>query len=192
MPASTTPAAPARHHECPASVHYVDDVNIGLRPVTMSNRRDLEKVDPGQEARGWVHSAWYWHQVSLERPEVTFRLIHADESERAVGMVAYGPAYRDEALSVVVPGWYELAHLVIDHRWQRRGIGRLVAESGLTVLAGLPDCARLLVCHHPANVASRALFTQLGFEDSAEVNYDGDPILVADAPAWLRGRVGRR
>ena len=37
-----------------------------LQPVTIAN------IDPGDPARSWVHSNWFWHQQSLDNAAVTF------------------------------------------------------------------------------------------------------------------------
>jgi diamine N-acetyltransferase len=153
-------------------------MNIELRPVTIANRGDLEDIDAGDPQRHWVHSPWYWHQWSLDNPNIIFRLIHSSESETAVGMVAYGPLYEDEALTRAVPSAYELIHLVIDHRFQVKGIGRSVAESVIATLRALPDCQRILIAHHPDNTISRHFFARLGFQASEHANYDGDPMRV--------------
>lgn len=160
-------------------------MRIQLRPVTLANRGDIDDIDPGPQALAWVHVGWYWHQVDLDRPAVEFRLVHVDGIDSAVGMVAHGPAYRDEELTEAIPGRYELTHLVIDHRHHRQGIGTVVARSVLTTLAARPDCEEIMVAHHPDNAPSRALFLGLGCTPSDERNYDGDPVLLAD-PAVFR------
>ncbi|GAA1476406.1 hypothetical protein GCM10009623_08520 [Nocardioides aestuarii] len=157
-------------------------MTLRLEPVTLANREFLDEVDPGAHALSWVHSSWYWHQVSLDRPRVQFRLVH--EGEAVVGMVAWGPAYADEELTELVPGRYELTHLVVDHRHQRRGVGAAVSRAVLRMLAAEPDCREVVVAHHPDNAASRSMFTALGLRPAEERNYDGDPLLVA-APADL-------
>lgn len=161
-------------------------MKLSLRPVELGNREHLDEIDPGPHALGWVHANWYWHQVSLERSDVAFRLVHLDDTPGAVGMVGYGRAYADEALLHPVAGRYELAHLVIDHRHHRRGIGRAVARSVLTMLAAEPDCQEVVVAHHPDNEPSRRLFLALGLRPGDERNYDGDPLLSA-SPADLLG-----
>jgi RimJ/RimL family protein N-acetyltransferase len=151
---------------------------LQLRPVTVSNRSDLEDIDPGDPQRYWVHSNWYWHQQSLDNPSVTFRLIHIAQHEPAVGMVGYGPMYTDEALTNAVPGAYEITHIVIDMKHQRQGLGALVAKSVLDLLLALPDCERVLVAVHPDNAASAALFRSIGFVPVDLKNYDQDPMLI--------------
>ena len=153
---------------------------VQLRPVTMHNRGDLEDIDAGDPQRYWVHSPWYWHQWSLDNPTITFRLVHTDASEVAVGMVAYGPYHQDEALTQAVPGTFELIHLVIDHRTQAKGIGRIVAASVIASLKALPDCQRIVVAHHPENEVAARFFTRLGFLESALRNYDGDPLKLLE------------
>jgi RimJ/RimL family protein N-acetyltransferase len=155
-------------------------MSIQLCPVTIHNRGDLEDIDAGDPARYWVHSPWYWHQWSLDNPHITFKLIHSSDAEQAVGMVAYGPLYEDEALTKPVSGAYELIHLVVDHRAQGKGIGRIAAEAVIAGLRAQPDCERIFIAHHPDNHASSAFFAKLGFTPSSRVNYDGDPMRVLE------------
>lgn len=63
-------------------------MEIQLRRVTLANRGDIDDIEPGSNAVGWVHVGWYWHQVSLDRPGIEFRLVHLTGAEDAVGMVA--------------------------------------------------------------------------------------------------------
>jgi RimJ/RimL family protein N-acetyltransferase len=156
---------------------------VELRPVTLANRGDLDDIDVGEDARFWVHSNWYWHQWSVERPDILFRLIHLEGQAEAVGMVAVGPFYEDEALTRRVPGVYEVIHLAIDHHWQRQGIGVRVARAAVALLAALPDCHEIRVAHHPDNLASRSLFLSLGFAPAEAVNYEGDPLLALQPSA---------
>lgn len=153
-------------------------MHIQLRPVTVKNRGDLEDIDPGDRQRYWVHSNWYWHQQSLDNSNVTFRLIHVVPEEPAVGMVAFGPMYTDEALTKTLSGAYEIMHLVIDVKHQRQGIGARVVTSVPETLLALPDCERVVVAVHPDNTASAALFLTLGFVPADMRNYDQDPMLV--------------
>lgn len=160
-------------------------MNIQLRPVTLVNRGDIDDIEPGPSALTWVHVGWYWHQAALDRPEIQFRLVHLDGADSAVGMVGYGRAYRDEDFTDEAPGRYELAHLVIDYRHHRQGIGRAVSTTVLTALAAQPDCRELMVAHHPDNEPSRQMFLSLGFTPADERNYDGDPVLLAKPSAFL-------
>lgn len=151
--------------------------SLQLRPVTVANRGDLDEIDAGPEERYWVHSNWYWHQQSIDNPNNSFRLIHRDGIGAAVGMVAYGPFYEDEALTKVVGGEYEIIHLVIGKPHQGKGIGREAALSVLSGLLALPDCLRVVVATNPANRASTRFFTSLGFRPTGRKNYDADPLL---------------
>lgn len=155
---------------------YTRAMNIALRPVTISNRGDLDEIHLGEE-RFWLHSNWYWHQQSLERASVQFRLVHLAGEECAVGLVAFGPCFLDETLLQVVPGVYELIHLGIDHRFRGRGIGKRVAQVVIGMLQAEPDCAEIVIAHHQDNHGSRAFFIGLGFKPIERRNYDGDPML---------------
>ncbi len=145
-----------------------------LRPVTLENRGDLEEISPGEQALAWVHRHWFWHQHSLENSNICFRLIHISTSVRAIGMVAYGPAYTDENHTVGYLGDFELLHLVIDQRYQRQGFGREVAVQVLRNLAGEQDCRRILVALNVANLPAQAFVESLGFVAINQRHYDGD------------------
>jgi RimJ/RimL family protein N-acetyltransferase len=160
-----------------ADVTWLAPASVALRPVTLANRGDLDDIDPGHPMRTWVHANWYWHQQSLEHPAVTFRMIHLAGVEPAVGMVAFGPAYEDVELTRPIAGEYEIIHLVLDARYQRRGIGSVVARAALQILLAIPGCTRVVVAINPANAASARFFATLGFEPIERVNYDGDPML---------------
>jgi RimJ/RimL family protein N-acetyltransferase len=166
-----------------AGVGCLAPASVTLRPVTLANRGDLDDIDPGHPVRTWVHANWYWHQQSLERPAVTFRLIHVADAAVAVGLVAYGPSYEDEALTRPIAGEYEIIHLVLDAAHQRRGIGTIVARSVLGALLALPDCSRVVVASNPANAGSARFFGVLGFEPIERRNYDGDPMRAYRRPA---------
>jgi RimJ/RimL family protein N-acetyltransferase len=153
-------------------------MKIQLRPVTLANRGDLDDIDPGEPERYLVHANWYWHQQSLENPDVTFRLIHLKDHESAVGMVAYGPFYNDRGLTQRADGSYEVIHLVIDRRWRRSGIGTRVVASVVRILRALPDCQRVVVATHPDNEVSKGFFQSMGFQPVDKKNYDGDPIMI--------------
>jgi len=152
--------------------------SVRLAPVTMANRGDLDDIDPGEPERYLVHSNWYWHQVSLERPHVAFRLVHENDGDAAVGMVAYGARFRDRDLTVRAEGDAEIHHLVIDRRRQGRGVGRAVAALVLAQLWELPACRRVVVAIHPDNQRSQAFFAALRARPIDERNYDGDPMYV--------------
>jgi RimJ/RimL family protein N-acetyltransferase len=148
-----------------------------LHPVTLENRGELDDITLDEYQRSWVHASWYWHQQSIENPNILFRLIYIESIESAVGMVAFGQAYSDEELTIPISGSYEIIHLVVDHRYQKQGIGKLVARSIIHMLAANPDCERVLVAHHPENKVSRLLFIKFGFQPIPLRNYDGDPML---------------
>ncbi len=157
-------------------------VPIQLRPVTVVNRGDLEDIDPGDPQRTWVHANWYWHQQSLDHPEATFRLVHVVAEDAAVGMVAYGPMYLDESLTQRVTEAFDIVHLVMDAKHQRKGLGAIVGKSVLAALLALPDCRRVVVAVNPDTNASAAFSRALGFVPTELRNYDQDPKLEYGAP----------
>ncbi len=147
-----------------------------LRPVTLENRGDLEQITLGEQARAWIQPHWFWHQHALENSHISFRLIHISTTVRAIGMVAYGPAYTDESHTIGYLGDFELLHLVIDQRYQRQGFGHKVAVQVLRTLAGEPDCKRILIALNAANLPAQAFVESLGFLAIHQQHYEDDPI----------------
>jgi len=147
-----------------------------LRAVTLENRGDLEQINPGEQAQAWVRRHWFWHQHALENSHISFRLIHIPRAVHAIGMVAFGAAYSDEAHTIGFLGDFELLHLVIDQHYQRQGLGRDVAVQVLRTLANEPDCRRILVALNAANLPAQSFVEALGFLAIKQQHYDGDPM----------------
>ncbi|NOK62567.1 MAG: N-acetyltransferase [Chloroflexi bacterium AL-W] len=75
-----------------------------------------------------------------------------------------------------VSGWYELIHLVIDKKHQRKGYGEAVICLMIEILQHKLDCQEIVIAYNPKNVGARRLYQKLGFVEF-DYNYDGDPLM---------------
>lgn len=59
----------------------------------------------------------------------------------------------------------EMLHLVIDHSFQGRGLGRATVERIVDLIRrDLPDCKELTLTVHPDNERAQRLYASLGFQ----------------------------
>lgn len=150
-------------------------IDFKLRPVDLTNRGDLETAQLIEAAEGLARP-WFWHQHSLENSHIQFRLIHMPTTVRAVGLVAFGPAYVDEQHTFGILGDFALLQLAIAPTHQRQGLGRAVAVQVLQSLALQHDCRRILVAIPADSLSAQGFFQHLGFLPIAQPHYDGDPM----------------
>lgn len=64
---------------------------------------------------------------------------------------------------------------MIHRQHQRKGFGLAATLEVIRALLNRDDCERIMVAHHPDNLAASKLYQGLGFNLVGE-NYDGDPL----------------
>jgi GNAT superfamily N-acetyltransferase len=92
-------------------------------------------------------------QTSLYRPDLDLLVLDRDDNYAAHGLFWYDP---ETATGLVEPMRTEDDH-------QRRGLARHVLTAGIGLLADA-GAARIKICFHVDNPASRALYLDVGFE----------------------------
>jgi ribosomal protein S18 acetylase RimI-like enzyme len=94
----------------------------------------------------------------------------ATADERPVGVFALAFGAQDA----------HLRHFAVDHRVQRRGIGREMLAAALERAAvDEPECRRVLLTTHPENEAALALYRAGGFVDTG-LTVGIEPLLARD------------
>jgi diamine N-acetyltransferase len=144
--------------------------------ILPENERFVDAIYAGDEAQYWVHYNGYWKDNARNKPGIEARLITVDGVDEPVGFIAYGQHYQDEELTQPVPGSYEVIHLVIDVKHQRKGYGREATLKAMELLKGQPDCEWIVIAYNPNNHPARKLYESLGFVEFAR-NYDDDPLM---------------
>ena len=146
--------------------------------ITQQNADCIDRIDPGDVARYWVHYNWYWRDICVKHDDIDCRLLFVEQKAYPVGFIAYGQFYLDEALSQALPGSYEIMHLVVDVSQQHKGYGKQATLMAIEQLRQWPNCQEIVIAHHPDNLVAHKLYESIGFLPSERINDDGDPLMV--------------
>lgn len=151
--------------------------SLRFAEITPALEPHVDRIFAGEQEQYWLYTNRTWLELSRQPTGIECRLVFAAGIPEPVGMVAWGPFYRDSEFSERVEGRWELYHLVIDQPHQRQGYGRRAALWALDQMRARPGCRAILVAHHPVNLGARRLYLSLGFVDRGETDFDGDPLL---------------
>ena len=155
--------------------------SISLIAVAPAEARFVDLIFAGDQEKFWLHFNHYWRDNAARVPGVECRWIEASEPdedldwEGPIGFCAFGDFFEDEELTKSIPGSLEIIHFVIHRQHQRRGFGLAATLEIIRELLNRDDCERIMVAHHPDNLAASKLYNGLGFSLVGE-NYDGDPL----------------
>jgi diamine N-acetyltransferase len=157
---------------------------IDLQQIRSDNYYKIHDLYPGNEAKYWINYNWYWTELADRRTGIHTRLVTLSEDSVAVGFIALGKHYSDRLLKCHVEGSYEIYHMVIDQAFQGNGIGLASTVKAIRFLASFADCKKIMIAHHPENIAAKKLYSKLGFIEVAR-NYDDDPLMELDVPSFV-------
>ena len=136
---------------------------IRLEPVTAENSEEVFALDPGEDRRHFVasntRSVAQAYVYEAAEPYAVFA------GETMVGFVMLYPFQDDEDRSVVT-----LARMMIDHRYQRRGLGRLTMLEVIRSVRERPGVELLQLSVIPDNEAAIGLYEAVGFTPTGEMS----------------------
>lgn len=144
--------------------------------IDEENASFVDAIDAGPAGRPWVHVNSFWREHGERLDDVETQLIHVDEHDDPVGIIAFGQHYADEDLTEAVDGCGEVIHLVIDHHKHGQGYGRQATLLAIERLREDRRYRRIVIAHHPDNLIARSLYESLGFVEFGR-NDDGDALL---------------
>ena len=98
-----------------------------------------------------------------------FRAVYVDEEP-----VGFLMMYLDESKAE-----YFLWRLMIDHRYQEMGYGRMAMELAITHVRSLPDATELLTSFMPEVGNAGPFYENLGFRETGEMD-DGEVVMSLD------------
>lgn len=139
-------------------------VSIELRQIDRDNWQACCRLSlfEEQQSRGWVASNSYYLAQAAYQPDNFPMGIYLDGV-----MVGFLIWMLDQRLG----GW-ELCGLMVDRRYQRRGIARRAVMQLMEHLRNRLGSIVLSVCVDPENTAAAALFEALGFVDTGRIEYE--------------------
>lgn len=132
---------------------------VRLEPVTPANRARLAALAVTSEQQDFVATnADSLHEADSNPACVPFAVI-ADGAIVGFAMYALDP---DD-------GNYWIYRMMVDHRHQRRGIGRMALGQLVQRMSALPNCPRIILGVAPSNAVARALYESAGFVPTGEI-----------------------
>lgn len=143
-----------------------------LRHVTPDDFDAVLGLRVGDDQCDFVYSnaeTLAWAYVATEAHPLA---IYADDVP--VGLCSYGHIPTD--------GRCWISHLMVDERWQGRGIGRAALEQLLARMNVVSDGAAIAVTVDPANAAAIRLYEAVGFEDTGRRQND-EAVMLRPPPS---------
>lgn len=130
-----------------------------LEEVDADNWRACAALEVGEEQKVFVAPVSYYLSLCAYG-DSPWRPLAVRAGEDVVGFVMWG---RDPA-----DGSYWIGGLLIDRRHQRQGYGRAVVRQ-LLGRAAAEGYATAALSYDPRNTSARALYADLGFEETGEL-----------------------
>ena len=63
---------------------------------------------------------------------------------------------------------YWIYRIMIDKRWQGKGIGKEATKLMISKMSSLPNAKKIVVGYHPENIGAHSLYASLGFVDNGD------------------------
>jgi diamine N-acetyltransferase len=145
-------------------------MTVELRPITAENFQAVIKLAVRPEQSDFVAPNVRGIAETHIYPDAVPRAVYADDEP--VGFVLFHPIDKDKPAE-----GHCIVRLMIDHRFQGRGLGREALEAAVdwTVRERGADRVRLSVV--PENEQARALYRSAGFAETGELD-DGELVMV--------------
>ena len=125
---------------------------IELRPVDRNNWEQCVEIELDEGQVDFVPAPLRCIAEVQFYPESKLDAVYLDG--RVIGIVTYGKPINESMGKIF--------RLIIDRRWQGKGIGRTVVEM---VADTLREFEKIEICYHPENNAARNLYQSVGFEE---------------------------
>lgn len=151
-------------------------MNVTLEPITRKNFEDVMNIElPPHQAQFVASNAFSIAQASFY-PGYRPRAIHYDG--QLAGFLLYSINAYDE------PGCYGIFRLMVDPKFQGRGVARHAMELLLEELRAQPDLRRITICYMPGNEVGKRFYASLGF---VETGLDDEGEMIAEIRPVARG-----
>lgn len=148
-------------------------MNITLREITADTVRAVTNLAVHPDQRGFVASNAVSLAQALFSDEAWYRAVYADEE--LVGFVMLS----DETSKATPPPEPKIGlwRLMIDARYQRKGIGREVIRLVLEYVRSRPGVRSFYTSYVPEPGGPGPFYEGLGFQPNGEID-DGEIVLV--------------
>ncbi|OJF12549.1 GNAT family N-acetyltransferase [Couchioplanes caeruleus] len=142
-------------------------MTVELRPVTKDDFRAVIKLEVAPDQSGFVAPNVVGIAETHIYPDAEPRAVYADGE--LVGFVLLHPGDN--------PGEHVLVRLMIDHRFQGRGLGRQALEAAVAFAASEHGAHTVRLSFVPSNDRARGLYLSAGFAETGEID-DGEIVMA--------------
>ena len=153
--------------------------DVTLVEVTADSVRDICSLKVAPEQQGFVAPNAFSIAEAYFEKGAWFRAIAADGAP--VGFVMlYDPTVPGASLDEdIEQGDILLWRYMVDHRHQRRGIGRQALDLIVAEARSRPGAKRLLSSYVPGEGGPRDFYLGYGFTETGEMDPDGEEVMIA-------------
>ncbi|MDT9721569.1 GNAT family N-acetyltransferase [Paenibacillus sp. ClWae2A] len=141
---------------------------VTLQPITKINEFECINLKPREDQLDLVAS----NADSLihATKEITSKPYGIFAEDQMVGFILFdNEIYND--------GYYWILRFMMDEKYQGKGYGKLAIQEVVRMLQERSDCRQIRVSHVPHNIAANALYKRIGFQETGELEDNGDIIL---------------
>lgn len=134
-------------------------MDVSLAPITRQNWYRCIQLRVSQAQQRFVATNSFSLAQAAYEPDLFPMAIYS--GGEMAGMIMYG--FDHDA-----KGW-ELWYMMVDARFQRRGIGEAAAKALMDLVAQRLGHIDFFVCVEPENTAALSLYQKLGFAPAGEI-----------------------
>jgi diamine N-acetyltransferase len=145
-------------------------MTVDLRPITAENFRAVTKLEVRPEQSDFVAPNVLGIAETHIYPEAEPRAVYA--GDELVGFVLFHPIDKDKPAE-----GHCIVRLMIDHRFQGRGLGRQALEAAVDWIAREHAVDRVRLSVVASNEKARGLYRSAGFVETGELD-DGELVMV--------------
>ena len=143
-------------------------MNIYLKDIDKENWKECIMLTTNKDDKHFVceefvaSNALSIAQSKIENGWIT-KAIYCEDS--MIGFTMYGYCYESS--------FYEICRIMIDHKYQGKGYGKLVLGKVIEEMKEFKDCNKVFLSFYPENQIGKQLYENFGFEDTGTV-IDGE------------------
>ena len=145
-------------------------MTVELRPITQENFQAVVKLEVLPEQSEFVAPNVFGIAETHVYPDAEPRAVYADG--QPVGFVLFHPIDKDKPAE-----GHCIVRLMIDRRFQGRGLGRQALEAAVEWIKRECKVDRVRLSVVPATEKARALYRSAGFVETGELD-DGEVVMI--------------
>ncbi|MFJ5770108.1 GNAT family N-acetyltransferase [Psychrobacillus sp. NPDC093180] len=133
--------------------------NVKMAELNAENWYDCCELEVSPEQKAYMEPNAISIAQSKFEPTLKPYAIYAEE--KIVGFLMYNSVQEE------LDGYW-IYRIMVDKKFQGKGIGKAATELMILEMAKLPDAKKIIVGYHPENLGAHNLYSSLGFIDHGD------------------------